>query len=90
MPHLVFTMGEIAGALLDQMEQASAELLALSDLKQKPLDPGESVASRHHKIAKLGKKLAELFQTMHELMQRVAGEPPKPEPGKEPVPEQAN
>ncbi len=76
MPRLVFSLEEIANAHLDQMRALTAEVLALSDLKERPLDPGESVAARHHKIAKLGKQLAQVNHSLLDLMERMA--PPEP------------
>ena len=75
MPHIIFTVEEIANSLLDALHATSTKILELSDLSKKPLDPGESVAARHHKIAKLGKLLAETYQSLHLLMHRGAEEP---------------
>lgn len=61
MPVLLFTVDEVGTAMIARQRKLSTEIRELSDLKQKPLDPGESVATRHHKIAKLGKQLADAF-----------------------------
>lgn len=76
MPVLLFTAGEIATSLVDKQRQLSDEILELADLKEKPLNPGESVADRHHKIAKLGKQLAETFRTFDTIMRGAAGDEP--------------
>lgn len=81
MPHVVFTVGELIEAAVVTGRNQSAAIRALADLDAKPLDPGESVAARHHKIAKLGKQLAETFATLDLLLsggQDQAPEQPAP------------
>lgn len=62
MPVIMFTQQEVVSTLLAQARETSAKILELSDLERKPLNPGESPDNRRHEIARLGKKLAELFQ----------------------------
>ncbi len=71
MPHIVFTITEVLDALITKERALSTEILELSDLGKKPLDPGESVAVRHHKLAKLGKQLAETFEQFDAIMRDV-------------------
>jgi hypothetical protein len=68
MPVLLFTADEVARTLIARQRELSAEIRELADLKRRPLDPGESVAERHHKIAKLGKQLAETFDAFDTLI----------------------
>lgn len=88
MPAIIFTFHEVFDASLKLSLALSGEILALSDLDKRPLDPGEGVPARHHKIAKLGKQLAEAVTQMDALIsaqvERAAApssaqEPPKPE-----------
>lgn len=78
MPALVFTVNEVAHSLVDQQRRLAREIRDLADLVTTPLYPGESVADRHHKIAKLGKQLADAFTTFDSVMSAVIGEEPKP------------
>lgn len=79
MPHIVFTIEEVAGSVIERMHRTSSEILELSDLNKKPLDPGESPDARRHKIAKLGKQLAEACQAFEAIVQAASGvAPPKP------------
>lgn len=64
MPHILFTLDEIVDPLITRTRALSDELLALSDLEKTPLTPGESPDARRHKIAKLGKQLAESFKAL--------------------------
>lgn len=83
MPHIVFTAEEIAAHLLEQSRGIAASILQLSDLNAKPLDPGESPDARRHKIAKLGKQLAETFQQLDAIIRSASaileGDPPNVE-----------
>lgn len=72
MPVLMFTAGEIMSAALLQAREASDQLLKLADLQQVPLNPGESVDARYHQIAKLGKRLAEAFVALDDMMKEAA------------------
>lgn len=89
MPAIVFTFVEVFDVHFKLSLSLSGEILKLSDLEKKPLDPGESVAARHHKIAKLGKQLAEAVSQLDAIItahvERAAShvgvtpDPPKPE-----------
>lgn len=68
MPTIMFTVGEVLDASLRAMRDLSNQILDLSDLAKRPLDPGESVAARHHRIAKLGKRLAETTRAMDDFV----------------------
>lgn len=72
MPVLMFTTGELMAGALQQAREASEEVLRLADLSQCPLNPGESVDARYHRIAKLGKRLAEAFVALDEMMKETA------------------
>lgn len=72
MPHIVFTAHELVDGVVADMRAASAEILRLSDLASAPLDPGESPDARRHKIAKLGKRLAERFEAFDRVMNTLA------------------
>ena len=61
MPVIMFTEVEVIAAALAKMRELSEKILKLSDLKQKPLGPGEGVAARHHELARIGQQLAEAF-----------------------------
>jgi hypothetical protein len=80
MPHVVFTVGELIEAAVVTGRNQSAAIRALADLDAKPLDPGESVAARHHKIAKLGKQLAETFAMLDLLSGGQDQAPEQPAP----------
>jgi hypothetical protein len=71
MPHIVFTITEVLDALIAKSRALSEAIRELSDLAKKPLDPGEGVAARHHKLAKLGKQLAETFEQFDTIMRDV-------------------
>lgn len=71
MPVIMFTHQEIVSTLLAQARETSAKILELSDLERKPLNPGESPDNRRHEIARLGKKLAELFQGIDGIISMV-------------------
>jgi hypothetical protein len=73
MPTIMFTVGEVLGASLETMRDLHDQILDLSDLTKRPLDPGESVAARHHKIAKLGKRLAETTKAMDDFVTASVG-----------------
>ncbi|HEY8926195.1 MAG TPA: hypothetical protein VIU64_17555 [Polyangia bacterium] len=73
MPTLLFTVNEVADALIAKARDLSKQITDLSDLKTKPLDPGESVEARYHKLAKLGKKLAAAFQGLDAVITAAAG-----------------
>lgn len=73
MPTIMFTLEEIAGPLIARARDLSRQIVDLSDLKAKPLDPGESPDARRHKLAKLGKHLAEVFQKLDALMDAATG-----------------
>ena len=68
MPVVMFTADEVFGSAVESMRRDAKEIEELSDLNKKPLDPGESPDARRHKIAKLGKRLAETFLAFDELM----------------------
>ncbi len=68
MPVIMFTADEVFGSTIESMRRDAKEIEELSDLDKKPLDPGESPDARRHKIAKLGKRLAETFLAFDELM----------------------
>ena len=68
MPVVMFTADEVFGSALESMRRDAKEIEELSDLDKKPLDPGESPDARRHKIAKLGKRLAETLLAVDELM----------------------
>jgi|SRR5882724_11760477 len=68
MPTIVFTFNEILDSHLRKMRSLSASITELGDLTAKPLNPGESPDSRRHKIAKLGKELAETFTSFDLVM----------------------
>ena len=75
MPVLLFTADEVASTMIARQRELSAEIRELADLKQRPLNPGESVAERHKKIAKLGKQLADVFDAFDTLLRgQVQGE----------------
>jgi len=86
MPVLLFTVVEVTQNLLKRQRELSAEIREASDLTKKPLDPGESVAARHHKLAKLGKQLADIFDQFDKVMLAASGteSAPDPEPASEP------
>jgi hypothetical protein len=68
MPVLLFSVAEVASALILRQRAVSLEIRELADLEKKPLNPGESVADRHHKLAKLAKKLADAFAEYDAVM----------------------
>lgn len=72
MPVLMFTTGELMSAVLLTAREASDEVLKLADLEKVPLTPGETVDARYHRIAKLGKRLAEAFVALDEMMKETA------------------
>lgn len=74
MPVLLFTADEVANSLVNQQRKLSKEIRALADLKTRPLNPGESVADRHHKLAKLGRQLAEAFDAFDTVMRAATKE----------------
>lgn len=82
MPVVMFTTDEVLGTLIDRMRDLSHQVNELAELDPakggKPLDPGESVAARHHKIAKLGRQLADAFLTFRAILEKTT--PPGPEP----------
>lgn len=69
MPALIFTFNEIFEAHLAAMLALSGEIKELSDLARRPFDPGESDNARYHKIAKLGKQLADTTAQLHEIIE---------------------
>lgn len=79
MPALVFTFAEVMDAALKASVDLSDQILDLSDLDKRPLDPGESPDARRHKIARLGKQLAEVVKQMDTLVAtrvaQIAAEP---------------
>lgn len=72
MPVLMITADEIAVAILTRMDELSRQVLDMSDLAMKPLNPGESPDARRHLIARAGKQLAEACQELATLMRHVA------------------
>ena len=74
MPVILFTTAEVAHSLAQEQRKLSLEIMEFSDLKLKPLDPGESVAARHHRLAKLGKRLAEAWAKFDAVMQNLVPE----------------
>lgn len=74
MPVLLFTANEVANSLVNQQRKLSKEILTLADLKTKPLNPGESVGDRHHKLAKLAKQLAEAFEAFDTIIRPATSE----------------
>ena len=68
MPIIMFTEQEVFDATIKASREASDEIVRLADLTKAPLAPGESVAARHHQIAKLGKALADAFIHMDDMM----------------------
>lgn len=94
MPALVFTFNEIFEAHLAAMLELSSEIKELSDLARRPFDPGESDNARYHKIAKLGKQLADTTAQLHEIIEahvkRAAETHGAPPTAAVPKPEEAN
>lgn len=74
MPHIVYTEHEVFYAAIKEAQEVSAQIHKLADLDAAPLVPGESVADRHHKIAKLGKRLAVAFTAVDTVMSAHAQE----------------
>ena len=72
MPVIMFTLGEIADSAIRAARETSDEILKLADVQVTPLNPGESVNDRYHKIAKLGKQLAMAFHALDEVMKTQA------------------
>ena len=68
MPALVFTFTELAHAAATEARALSEEILKLSDYEKCPPNPGESDDARRHQIAKLGKRLAQVFTALDEIM----------------------
>lgn len=68
MPVIMLTADEVFGSALESMRRDAKEIEELSDLDKKPLDPGESPDARRHKIAKFGKRLAETFLALDEVL----------------------
>lgn len=68
MPTIIFTQQEVFYAAVKEAQDTSAKINKLTDLIAEPLVPGESVADRHHKIAKLGRRLALAFTALDEIM----------------------
>jgi hypothetical protein len=66
------TAEEVLTSAIKEARVIRDELFALADLEKRPLEPGESVPDRHHKIAKLGKRLAMAFTAFDNTMQMVA------------------
>lgn len=86
MPTLLFSLDEIAGPLVVRQRELSKEIRELADLKVTPLNPGESVGDRYHRIAKLGKQLADAVAAFDALMcsrqpaaEAEPSEPPAPD-----------
>ena len=92
MPMLLFTVDEVARGLIERQRKLSAEILDLSDLKVIPLNPGESVADRYHKIAKLGTRLAAAFKAFDEVVEAASRDDAEAEakPADPAPPSQAN
>lgn len=76
MPIVIFTANEMLDSTTTTARQQSAEILALSDLAVRPLDPGESPDARRHKIAKLGLQLARTFVTMDAVLKSLLDSAP--------------
>lgn len=89
MPVLLFTTDEVANSLINQQRKLSKEILALADLKTKPLNPGESVADRHHRLAKLARRLAEAFDAFDTVIRAATKEDEVAGDGQEPDDEPA-
>lgn len=68
MPTLLFSLDELAGPLVVRQRELSKEIRELADLKVTPLNPGESVNDRYHRLAKLGKQLADAVAAFDALM----------------------
>lgn len=74
MPVLLFSVEELVQSLATQSRSLGNEILELSDLAKAPLNPGESVADRYHKLAKLGKRLAESFVQLDAVLRRAVAD----------------
>jgi hypothetical protein len=66
-------------------KQLSEEIVRLANVEETPLMPGETVDTRRHQIASLGKKLAEAFLAIDRYVSAIASgstdvtaNPPKP------------
>jgi hypothetical protein len=70
----MFSVEELVQSLAAQSRSLGNEILELSDLTKVPLNPGESVADRHHKLAKLGKGLAESFVQLDAVLRRAVAD----------------
>jgi hypothetical protein len=74
MPHvLIVHTGE---ELIQFAKKVSEEILRLADVAATPLMPGETVDTRRHQIAKLGKQLAEAFIAIDKFVSHIAGDAP--------------
>lgn len=67
----ISTPGEVFAATITESRELSTKILTLSDLEKSPLAPGETADARRHQIAKLGKRLAELFLLLDNLMRQI-------------------
>ena len=66
-----FTEQEVFDVSVTAARKLSDEVLRLADVNKTPLAPGENADARRHKIASLGKKLAEAFVVIDDLMTRM-------------------
>jgi hypothetical protein len=80
MPAVVFTLEDFFDAHLRTMLDLSVQVRELSDLDKRPFDPGESVADRHHKIARLGKQLADTVAALDAILAVTRGGSDHPDP----------
>lgn len=71
--HIVLTTPqEVFASAVTAAKELSERIMKLSDLNQSPLAPGETADMRRHQLAKFGKKLAEAFLVIDNLMQLAA------------------
>jgi hypothetical protein len=66
--NITFTPGEVVGAAIQHSRELSEKILKLADLNVSPLAPGEDANGRRHKLASLGKQLAETFIKLDDFM----------------------
>jgi hypothetical protein len=69
MPILLIHPYEVIDGAHREMSELSEQILKLSDLENGlKLEAGESVEARRHKIAKLGKRMAEVWAGVQEML----------------------
>lgn len=72
MPVITITASDLIGSAIASGRETSDRIIKLADLNVTPLVPGETVDERRHRIAKLGKQLAETFLALDTIMETIS------------------